>query len=112
MIATLVAQAQSQPAQGIDTRFLISIVLMIAIFYFLLIRPQQRRVRQQRELVGALQVGDDVVTIGGMHGVIQGITDDEVTLEISPGTRVRFVKQAIARRLVREPLDGEAGGGA
>ncbi|HVM11328.1 MAG TPA: preprotein translocase subunit YajC [Actinomycetota bacterium] len=111
MIATLLAQAQTQQPRG-NATFLISLGLMVAIFYFLLIRPQQRRVRQQRDLVSALQVGDEVVTIGGMYGRIRGMSDDEVSLEISPGTEVRFVKQAIARRLVPEPLEGEGSGGA
>jgi preprotein translocase subunit YajC len=105
--ATLLAQAQ----RGNFT-FLISLVLMVAIFYFLLIRPQQRRVRQQRDLVQSLDVGDEVVTIGGLFGTIRSISDDEVTLEVSPGTELRFVKQAIARKRVVEPLDREAGEGA
>lgn len=82
-----------------NVTFLISLVLLVAIFYFLLIRPQQRRMRQQRELVDSLSVGDEVVTIGGLFGRIMEMDDESVTLEISPGTQVRFVKNAIARRL-------------
>ena len=82
-----------------NVTFLISLVLLVAIFYFLLIRPQQRRMRQQRELVESLSVGDEVVTIGGLFGRIMEMDDESVTLEISPGTQVRFVKNAIARRL-------------
>lgn len=82
-----------------NVTFLISLVLLVAIFYFLLIRPQQRRMRHQRELVDSLSVGDEVVTIGGLFGRIMEMDDESVTLEISPGTQVRFVKNAIARRL-------------
>lgn len=88
------------------------LVLMVGIFYLLLIRPQQKRVRQQRQLVQSLDVGDEVVTIGGMFGVISEVTDDEVTLEISPGNRVRFVKQAVARKRVDEAAQEEAGEGS
>lgn len=99
--AALVAQQQT----GGNVTFLISLGLMVAIFYFLLIRPQQRRARQQRELVGSLAVGDEVVTIGGMFGTITGMDDESVTLDVGSGTRVRFVKQAIARKFVQEDVE-------
>jgi preprotein translocase subunit YajC len=98
--------------RGGNYTFLISLALMVAIFYFLLIRPQQRRVRQQRELVNSLQIGDEVITIGGMFGTIKSMDDDEVTLEVSPGTDVRMVKSAVARKFVPETMDEEAGEGS
>jgi preprotein translocase subunit YajC len=79
---------------------LLFIVLMIAVFYFLLIRPQQRRARGQRSLIDSLDVGDEIVTIGGMHGTITELDDEGVTIEIAPDVEVRFVKSAIARKLV------------
>lgn len=99
--ASLVAQ------QGGNVTFLISLALMVAIFYFLLIRPQQRRARQQRELVNSLAVGDEVVTIGGMFGTIQDMDDESVTLDVGSGTRVRFVKQAVARKFVQEDVEDQ-----
>jgi preprotein translocase subunit YajC len=98
MTASILAQGQP----GGQLTFLISLVLMVAIFYFLLIRPQQKRVRQQRELVESLGVGDEVVTIGGMFGTIYEMDDESVTLDVGSGTRLRFVKQAIARKFVRD----------
>jgi preprotein translocase subunit YajC len=92
--------------------FLISLALMVGIFYFLLIRPQQRRVRQQRELVNSLQIGDEVITIGGMFGTIKRMDDDEVTLEVSPGVDMRMVKSAVARKFVPETMGEEAGEGS
>ena len=106
-VFALVAQQQ----RGNYT-FLISLALMVAIFYFLLIRPQQRRVRQQRELVNSLQIGDEVITIGGMFGTIKSMDEDEVTLEVSPGTDVRMVKSAVARKFVPETMEEEAGEGS
>jgi preprotein translocase subunit YajC len=105
-VFTIVAQQQ----RGNYT-FLISLALMVAIFYFLLIRPQQRRVRQQRELVNSLQIGDEVITIGGMFGTIRRMDEDEVTLEVSPGTTIRMVKSAVARKFVPETMGEEAGEG-
>jgi preprotein translocase subunit YajC len=105
MSASLVAQQTS------NVTFLISLVLMVAIFYFLLIRPQQRRVRQQRSLVDSLRIGDEVITIGGMFGTILEIDDESITLDAGAGTRLRYLKQAVARKFVEEPEteDEEAG---
>ena len=105
MIAPASLMAQQS---GGNVTFLISLALMVAIFYFLLIRPQQRRARQQRELVGSLAVGDEVVTIGGMFGTITDMDDESVTLDVGSGTRIRFVKQAVARKFVQEGLEEEA----
>jgi preprotein translocase subunit YajC len=103
MTAAILAQGGGQ-----NVTFLISLVLMVGIFYFLLIRPQQRRVRQQRDLVDSLGVGDEVVTIGGMFGTIFEMNDESVTLDVGSGTRIRFVKQAIARKFVREEPETES----
>jgi preprotein translocase subunit YajC len=96
---------------GSNLTFLLSLVLMVAIFYFLLIRPQQRRARQQRELVQSLDVGDEVVTIGGLFGRVIELDDETVTIDAGAGTRLRYLKQAVARKLVEdepEPQDEEA----
>ena len=100
----------AQQAGGNNVTFLISLVLMVAIFYFLLIRPQQRRVRQQRSLVESLRVGDEVITIGGLFGTILEIDDETITLDAGAGTRLRYLKQAVARKFVEEGEDEEAGG--
>jgi preprotein translocase subunit YajC len=83
-------------------------ILMIVGFYFLLIRPQRNRQRQQQALVASLEVGDEVLTNGGIFGTIVDIDDDEgtVTLEIAPGTRVRMLRQGISQRFVEDEVDG------
>ena len=98
MIAFVVAQNQT----GGTLQLVLTLALMVGIFYFLLIRPQQRRAKQQRDLVQSLDVGDEVVTIGGIYGVIAELDEDEVTLDVGGGTRIRFVKQAVARKRVLE----------
>jgi len=80
------------------------LALLIGVFYFLLIRPQKRRVAQHRSLIDSVGVGDEIVTIGGMYGTVRAIGDEQVELEVTPGTTIRFTKAAIARR-VNEDLD-------
>jgi preprotein translocase subunit YajC len=86
------------------------LLLMGVIFYFLLIRPQQRRARAQRELLNSVEVGDEVVSTAGMFGTVIDIDeeDDIITLEIAPGTRVRMLRAGIGRIVVDEPLDDGA----
>jgi len=74
----------------------IPIILMFAIFYFLLIRPQQKKAKEHRALLSAIKKGDKVVSNGGLHGVVTGITDDVVTMEIAPKVRVKVSRGSIA----------------
>ncbi len=100
MLASLAATSnQSSPL----TLFL-PLVLMGGVFYFLLIRPQQRRVRAQQALVNAIEVGDEVMTNGGIFGSIVAIDEDEgiITVEIAPGTQIRMVKSGISRRITED----------
>ena len=80
----------------------IPLILMFAIFYFLLIRPQQKKSKQHREMIASLKKGDRVVSTGGLHGVITGINDDVVTMEIAPKVRVKVSRGSIAGRIGRE----------
>lgn len=87
---------------------LIFLILLMGIFYFMLIRPQKRRVHQHQQLLESIGIGDEVVTIGGLHGTVRSIGDDEVELEVSDAIILRFVKSAIARRVTEELAeDGE-----
>jgi preprotein translocase subunit YajC len=78
---------------------LLPLVLLLGIMYFLLIRPQQQRVRAQRALVTSIQVGDRVATIGGILGRVLTLDDEEATVETTPGTILRIRRGAIATRL-------------
>lgn len=71
------------------------IILMFAIFYFLLIRPQQKRQREVRDMQAALQKGDTVVTIGGLHGDIHAIDEDTVVINVDNGTKLTYDRAAI-----------------
>ncbi len=74
---------------------IIMLVIMFAIFYLLLIRPQQKRAKQHKELVENLKSGDQVVTAGGIHGKIVAVQDDIVTLEIASNVRIKVNRPSI-----------------
>ena len=76
--------------------------LMLAVMYFVMILPQQRQLKQHRAMLAALKKDDEVITQGGMLGKIYAITDRLITLEVSPGVRIRILKSSI---------QGLAGGG-
>ena len=86
--------------QGLDSS-LIFLVLVGVVFYFMLYRPNKRRIDQHRSLIESVEVGDEVVTIGGLFGTVRQITDEQFHLELAPGTQVRLAKSAIARRVER-----------
>ena len=72
------------------------IILIFIVFYFLLIRPQQKRAKDQRNLLSNLKEGDQVLTSGGIYGRITGIRDDKITVEISDKVRVKVNRGNIA----------------
>ncbi len=77
---------------------LIFLVLMGAVFYFLIIRPQRKRMKAQQELAANLQVGHQVRTIGGIHGTVVSMDDESVVLQVEEG-RIRVARRAIGNRV-------------
>lgn len=92
------AQAAA-PAAGGAAAFaqFIPLILVFLIMYFLIMRPQQKKMRQHREMIGALKKGDSVVTQGGILGKVVAVRDDEVEVEIAQGVRIRVVRATIAQ---------------
>ena len=82
-------------------------LLLGALWYFT-IRPQQQRLRNQRMLVASLEVGDEVVTIGGLIGTITAIEDLEVRLDLGAGNVVRLARQAVQQRFVSADVDTDS----
>ncbi|MEV0731672.1 preprotein translocase subunit YajC [Polymorphospora sp. NPDC050346] len=76
---------------------ILMIALLFGVMYFMMIRPQQKRRKEAEQMQSALGPGDQVVTIGGLHGTVAAVDDDTVTLEPSPGVQLRFARPAIAR---------------
>jgi preprotein translocase subunit YajC len=83
--------------EGGGTSFLLMMGLLFVIFYFLLIRPQQKQAKQHREMIASLKKGDKIVSSGGLHGTVTGLTDDVVTMEIAPKVRVKISRASISR---------------
>jgi preprotein translocase subunit YajC len=75
---------------------LLPLVIMFVIFYFLLIRPQQKKQKAHQQLLGNLRKGDRVLTNGGLYGTVTGLTDTELTLEIAPKIRVKVARGYVA----------------
>jgi preprotein translocase subunit YajC len=88
------------------------LILIFVVFYFLLIRPQQKRMKEHREMLAALRRGDRIVTGGGIIGQIVKVGDDELTVEVTEGVRVRVLRSTVSSVLSKpEPARGGRGGG-
>jgi preprotein translocase subunit YajC len=98
------------PPAGFEIMSFLPLILIFIVFYFLLIRPQQKRVKEQKAMLTALRRGDRVVTGGGIIGTISKIvSDEEVVVELAEGVRVRVLRATIASVLAKtEPGKGGA----
>jgi len=83
-------------AGGADMSFIIMMAVLFAIFYFLIIRPQQKKQKEIKKMLADLSHGDTVVTSGGIQGKITGLTDNIVTLEIAEKVRVKVLRSHIS----------------
>jgi preprotein translocase subunit YajC len=75
---------------------LIIIVVLFVLFWLLIVRPQRRRQAAQNALIQNIEAGDEIVTAGGLFGHVKSIADDELLVEIAPGTNVRIARRAVA----------------
>ncbi len=104
------AYAQSVGGDGGMLMSLLPFILIFVIMYFLILRPQQKRVKQHQEMVKSLRRGDTVVTSGGLIGKVTKVVDDEqIEVELADGVRARQMRQMIAEvRAKSEPVKDEA----
>ncbi|MEK9786301.1 MAG: preprotein translocase subunit YajC [Gammaproteobacteria bacterium] len=91
------AWAQAGGEAGGSLFSLLPLVVIFVLFYFLLIRPQQKRAKQHKEMVAALKKGEEIVTNGGLLGKVIDVDDNFVTVEIASGLNVRIQRQAVAQ---------------
>ena len=91
----MASNGAAAPQQGNPYSGIIMLVIMFAIFYFLLIRPQQKRAKEHKALIDGLKIGDSVVTAGGMHGKVAALQEDIITLEIATGVKVKYNRSAV-----------------
>ncbi len=102
MLTTLILMSQPQNGgEGSGIFGLLPFILIFVIFYLLLIRPQMKQQKKKQAMVRSLKKGDKVVTVGGLHGTIEGVKDkDEVlVLKVADNVKVRVSRSAIASQL-------------
>ena len=92
------AFAQTAPGSASPSTLIsfFPLVLVFVVFYFLLIRPQQKKVKEHREMLGKVKKNDEVVTSGGIYGKVIALTDTVVTLEVAPNVRIRVQRPQIS----------------
>ena len=96
----LAYQAETEPAAGSAWQVLLVYAVVIgALFYFLMIRPQRNRMRRHQDLVGTLDIGDQVTTIGGIYGTIEHMDEESAVLQIEGGGRIRVARRALAGKV-------------
>lgn len=74
---------------------LLPILLLFVLMYFMMIRPQQQQAKKRQAMLGALKAGDNIVTIGGLHGVVQALDDTTVLVKVASGVELKFNRSAI-----------------
>lgn len=109
LVSPAFAQAAGAPAGGLLNSMLIPMVLVFGIMYFFLIRPQQKKVKEDQKMREALRRGDQVVTQGGIIGKVSKVKEgEEVEIEIAEGVKVRVTKAAILQVMSKTEPAAEA----
>jgi preprotein translocase subunit YajC len=98
LITPAFAQATGLPG-GSDLMTFLPMIAIFVVFYFLLIRPQQKKAKEAKAMLEALQKGDEVVSAGGVLGRIAKLTDQYATIEVAPNTEIIVQRQAVAQLL-------------
>ncbi|MDR1603385.1 MAG: preprotein translocase subunit YajC [Gracilibacteraceae bacterium] len=98
-------------APGFGLNSIVLIVLFIGVFYFIAIRPQSKQVNEKRAMLSDIRPGDDVVTIGGIHGVVVQVNEDEdddeaIVLRVAPEVEIKFLKAAVQNITNRDWREG------
>jgi len=107
-ISTAYAQAAGAGQQSAFTAFL-PLILIFVVFYFLLIRPQQKKLKEHKAMLGALRRGDRIVTNGGIIGLVTKVEDKELIVEIADGVRVHVARDMVTTILSKtEPVAEKA----
>ena len=105
ILGGLIAQAQApEAAPGAGLISMLPILLMFVVIYFLMIRPQQKRVKEHQAMIAAVKKGDEVITAGGIRARVTRVVDErEAEVEIAPGVKVRVVKSTLSQVLNATP---------
>lgn len=106
----MISNAYAAPAgaQGDPTQTVIFFGIMIALFYFMLIRPQMKRAKEQKKMIDALQKGDEVITTGGVLGKITKVSDQYISLEIADNVVIQVQKATVQTLLPKGTMKSNA----
>lgn len=109
---TFLFLAQQNPSGGGGSFFgmLVPLILMFVMFHFLLIRPQKKKQQELQKQIDALQIGDGIVTTGGIHGIIANKAEHTITVKVADNVKIRFDKGAVARVVSKERAPASATG--
>jgi preprotein translocase subunit YajC len=110
----LMGQSQTSGAAGASggggtqlVTMLVTFGLIIVVFYFLVIRPQNKKTKDAKKMLEGIRKGDRVVTIGGMHGSVESVKEDAVVIKIDDNVKVKFSKSAVSQILERKDDAGD-----
>jgi preprotein translocase subunit YajC len=106
LIPTAMAQAAGGAAQNPLTSMVLPMVAIFAVFYFFLIRPQNKRAKEHRDMVSKLAAGDEVVTSGGLLGKITEVGDTFISLEVSKGVEVKVQRAQVSQLMPKGTVKG------
>ncbi len=95
MLISLAHAAEGAPAAGPDLMGFLPLIVIFVLFYFMLIRPQMKRAKDQKTMIEALQKGDEVVTAGGVVGKVAKVGENYISLEVAENTVINVQKQAV-----------------
>jgi preprotein translocase subunit YajC len=98
--------ASAQSAQGIDFMAFMPFVFLIAVFYFILIRPQMKRTKEHKTMLEALQKGDEIVAAGGLVGRVTKIDENYITMQVADGVEVRVQRPSLQLVLPKGTIKG------
>jgi preprotein translocase subunit YajC len=84
------------------------LVLLAAAFFFLIVRPQRRQMAARRALIASVEVGDEVITAGGIYGTVREMDDTKLVVEVAPGVNLTLAREAVSSRPSAEPPPGPA----
>ena len=89
------AWAQAGAPPGADLWSMMPIVLMFVVLYFLMIRPQQKKMKEHKKMLEAIKKGDEIVTAGGIYGTVDGVNPDTLTVKIAEGVKVKITRGSV-----------------
>ena len=101
-VAQLIPESGADGGAGGGLGFFLPLIALFLLMYAIIIRPQQRQQKEQRKMVAAVERGDQVVTSGGIHGRVTGVSDDVLTVEIAERVRVKLNRSAVSQRISAE----------